>query len=193
MADHNLSNSDYLWKYFHDPKTGHGIIKGHLLIMYSIVMGMKAKNIVEVGMRYGDSTRALLYATQRFNGRVTSVDVADYPETLKLIKAFGLDKYHNFIKGRSTEIAAKWNNLNGTYPIDILLLDGGHQYKEHKEDFEAWYPHVRPGGLTLIHDVNPDEPHGYGYEHFKNEVLPNHEAAALMFGGGLGIVRKPCQ
>ena len=174
-----------LWDYFEDPITGFGSIKSHLLILYSIAVGMDAKVIVEIGMRDGDSTRAFLWACQKTGGRLYSVDISEYPETIEEIERLNLSKYHEFIKGDSQKIHKQWST-----PIDILFLDGCHYYGNHKMDFDNWYSKVREGGIILVHDVDPSMPHHDGWKHFENEVLFHYEACALMFGGGLGIVRK---
>lgn len=40
--------------------------------------------------------------------------------------------------------------------LDIVYLDAGHSYDAVKQDLEAWYPKVKPGGVIAGHDfVNP--------------------------------------
>jgi predicted O-methyltransferase YrrM len=41
-------------------------------------------------------------------------------------------------------------------PVDFLFLDGDHSYEGVRDDFEAYSPLVRPGGLVAFHDVVPD-------------------------------------
>ena len=38
-------------------------------------------------------------------------------------------------------------------PIDLLFLDGNHDYAAVKQDFGDWTPHLRPGGFLAMHDV----------------------------------------
>lgn len=38
------------------------------------------------------------------------------------------------------------------YPFDVIVVDGGHKYKQVKTDIEAWTRHLRPGGIMLFHD-----------------------------------------
>jgi len=183
-----------LWDYFHDKDTGHGSIKAHLLILYSIVIGYKPGVIVEIGMKHGDSTKALLLAAKEVSAPVHSIDCGvysidciDYPGTIKEIESLGLSKWHFFIKGYSEIVGRKWE-----HPIDILLIDAGHHYEEHKLGFDVWYPKVKSGGIILIHDIDSDKPHLRieGHKHFTREILPEYESCRLMFGGGLGIIRK---
>ena len=36
--------------------------------------------------------------------------------------------------------------------LDLLYLDGRHNYEGVKEDLEAWYSKIRPGGIICGHD-----------------------------------------
>jgi hypothetical protein len=47
----------------------------------------------------------------------------------------------------SLEAAAAW-----TEPMDFIYIDAGHLYHEAKSDIEAWWPHVREGGILAGHD-----------------------------------------
>jgi predicted O-methyltransferase YrrM len=47
----------------------------------------------------------------------------------------------------STKLAKVW-----TQEIDLLFIDGGHQYEEVKADYESWGKFVKPGGVIAFHD-----------------------------------------
>lgn len=36
--------------------------------------------------------------------------------------------------------------------VDIIVVDGGHDYEQVKADIEAWTQHLRPGGILFFHD-----------------------------------------
>jgi predicted O-methyltransferase YrrM len=55
----------------------------------------------------------------------------------------------------SPTLARHW-----TTPLSLLFIDGGHGEEPAHRDYELWTPHVRPGGLLLIHDVFPDPKDG---------------------------------
>lgn len=42
--------------------------------------------------------------------------------------------------------------------LDVLYIDGDHTYQGAKLDFVNYKPFVRPGGLVLLHDINPPAP-----------------------------------
>lgn len=48
-------------------------------------------------------------------------------------------------------------SLNGE-PLDMLFIDGGHDYETVRNDFERFAPLVGEGGLVVLHDVHPSEP-----------------------------------
>lgn len=63
----------------------------------------------------------------------------------------------------SYEAVKGWNN-----EIDMIFIDGDHQYESVKQDFNDWYPHVRKGGFILLHDSRrvkgtPDEEFALGW------------------------------
>jgi predicted O-methyltransferase YrrM len=56
----------------------------------------------------------------------------------------------------SSEVVGRWWST----PLAMLFLDGGHSEEQAQADYEAWAPHVRPGGSLVIHDVFPDPKDG---------------------------------
>jgi predicted O-methyltransferase YrrM len=45
------------------------------------------------------------------------------------------------------------------FPIDLLLIDAGHDEENIKADCENWIPKVREGGIVAFHDFDPvDDP-----------------------------------
>jgi predicted O-methyltransferase YrrM len=55
----------------------------------------------------------------------------------------------------SPTLAKTW-----TTPLALLFIDGGHGTEPAHRDYELWTPHVKEGGLLLIHDVFPDPADG---------------------------------
>ena len=50
-------------------------------------------------------------------------------------------------KGKSLDIANSFKE-----PIDLLFIDGDHSYEGCRSDVESWFPHLKPGGLIIMHD-----------------------------------------
>lgn len=45
-------------------------------------------------------------------------------------------------------------------PLGMLFIDGGHSHEAAHADYEAWAPHVAPGGILAVHDLFPDPTEG---------------------------------
>ena len=41
---------------------------------------------------------------------------------------------------------------NFSTPVELLWIDGSHEYKDVKKDFDLWFPKLVPGGWILFHD-----------------------------------------
>jgi hypothetical protein len=50
--------------------------------------------------------------------------------------------------GRSQDLAEGFD-----HPIELLFIDGAHQYDLVLEDFERWVPKVVEGGVVAMHDT----------------------------------------
>lgn len=73
----------------------------------------------------------------------------------RTIASAGLDDVVVAIVGDSPTVACHWQT-----PAALVFIDGGHGHEPAHADYEAWSPHVVPGGLMAIHDVFPDPADG---------------------------------
>lgn len=119
--------------------------------------------ILEIGAFHGFSTCALAYAcvgTRRhvwtidtFIGRVTNTNFQDgenYFATFRAnVAARDLTEYITPLVGKSADYY-KWNDD----PFDLLFIDGNHDIM--LEDWQAFFPHLKRGGMLFMHDVEPD-------------------------------------
>jgi len=55
------------------------------------------------------------------------------------------------ILGKSADIGKSWNPDK---KIDLLFIDDGHHRPDVIADIEAWWPHVKIGGIVIFHDYN---------------------------------------
>jgi len=135
-------------------------------------------NIVEIGSFKGRSTSCLafgcrgtkkkVYAIDTFSGNDSDFLVGSpvmqedgkrgwpymhysgsfFDEFCRNIKKCGLSGYVTPVIGWSAEVAKDWDQ-----PIDLLFIDGSHEYKDVLEDFKQFFPQVKPGGIVAFHDV----------------------------------------
>lgn len=78
----------------------------------------------------------------------------------------GLEDTVVAVVGSSPTVAALWAT-----PLALLFIDGGHGEEPARVDYAGWAPHVRPGGLLVIHDVFPDPAAG-GRPPYEQIYLP---------------------
>jgi len=121
--------------------------------------------IVEIGAWKGKSTIFLAKGSKAGNNvKVYSIDphtgaseqkavnanIWTYPEFKTNIHALNVDDIITPIVKTSEEAEKEWD-----LPIELLFIDGAHEYELVKQDFELWYPYVIKKGMVLMHDTNP--------------------------------------
>jgi SAM-dependent methyltransferase len=103
--------------------------------------------VLELGVRSGNSTAALLAGVERHGGAVWSVDVdPTCAETFR-----GHPQWH-FVCADSRD---KDTIREAGFPqqLDVLFIDTLHEYEQTRSELALWGPSVRPGGRILLHDV----------------------------------------
>lgn len=126
-------------------------IQDHLPMLHDEAKG----NVVELGVRDGVSTSALLAGVEAKGGKVFSVDIDS-----KCWEIF--DGHPNWIfrQGSSVaidELSPHHTLLFGEHElkdnIDLLFIDTEHTFKQCYMELMIWGVHVKRGGKILLHDV----------------------------------------
>lgn len=125
---------------------GNGDSDQHVLTLYSIALGSKAKKILELGVRNGDSTRPLLAATIKNGGHLTSVDINE----TRFNPGYSFDRYWTFVKQDALEFL---KSQNPSEPYDLIFLDDWHSYEHVKKELDEIDRLVSPKTVILIHDL----------------------------------------
>ncbi len=147
-------------------------IEGWIDPAEAAVLFMAAQNctgrgvIFEIGAWKGKSTIFLargskegsnikVYTVDPFTGssehRELDPDTNTFNEFKSNIQIMDVDDIVIPIIATSEDAVKKWNK-----PIELLFIDGGHEYGLVKLDFELWYPHVIKNGIILMHDTDSD-------------------------------------
>jgi predicted O-methyltransferase YrrM len=163
-------------------------IHEHLPTLYSLVVESKAKAILELGVRTGESTVALLEAAQATNGHVTSLDIDPCLAAREMIGRYGLDSRWTFVHEDDLVWGAAWDKAK---PWDFIFIDTSHLYEHTKKEIALFEPLLRPGGIMVFHDTTafpqavlvPIQEFLSGHPGFRFENRPNCN--------GLGILWKP--
>ena len=79
-------------------------------------------------------------------------------------------------------MANDWNQS-----IDVLFIDGSHEYNDVKADFEAFYPKVKKGGIIAFHDIKGM---WQGVTRFWNEIKEQSLLNDFETVHTLGIAKK---
>ena len=164
-------------------------IHQHLPTLYAMAVNMKAKVVIELGVRTGESTIPFLEAMQVTDGHLWSVDVDPCIQAKQKMKNYGLDGRWTFTVLGDIEYGMHvWDKSK---KADIIFIDTSHEYQQTKKEIEVFEPLLRPGGIMMFHDtvsfpagvLKPILEFMGGHPKYKFENFQNCH--------GLGIITKP--
>ena len=141
------------------------------LKMMSEVWGIKVRSIVEIGVFQGTTSEelkilfpdAFLYLIDPWEmyeaylskeAGPISKNSADYESAYQLVKkAFDQDPKVKIIRKTSLDALE-----DVPEEIDLVFIDGNHDYAHVKQDIEHWLPKIRSGGMISGHDYRNEFP-----------------------------------
>lgn len=173
-------------------------IKFHLWSLYWIPRLLRARTIVELGIRSGDSTRCFLAACKdQPPMRLISYDIAgDAYRVQEVTEKMGVPwegRAWECRTGDSIAAGAAWNEG----PIDVLFVDTEHSYEQVHGELEAWWTNIRFGGAILLHDTGLTDERGrdgvwpamkWHVEHYPGWTIENHLREPRDGDTGLGLL-----
>jgi predicted O-methyltransferase YrrM len=149
--------------------------------------------ILEVGSFKGRSTCCLalgcvgtgrqVFAVDSFDGGPDLPTANSLPAFSENIERCELSDFVRPIVGLSTDVAKNWKS-----PIHLLFIDGSHQFEDVLADFDAFFPHVPPGGIVAFHDVRNESWPGVGRAW--NETI-KHQLKEIGYRETLAYGRRP--
>lgn len=77
------------------------------------------------------------------------------PHLRRTLEGAGLEGTVVAVVGESAVVAGHWRT-----PLGLVFIDGGHGPGPAHADYDAWSPHIAPGGVLAVHDVFPDPAEG---------------------------------
>jgi predicted O-methyltransferase YrrM len=108
--------------------------------------------IVEIGSWRGKSTTCLGLGSKAGNRvPVYAVDRhtdGTFPDFQANVAAAHIQELVLPIRGLSQEVVSDFHE-----PIELLFIDGAHQFELVKQDWERWVPKVVEGGVVAMHDT----------------------------------------
>lgn len=137
-------------------------------------LACEAQTIVEIGTYRGRSAYILGCGAKQSGGHVYTIDAYE-PHTIgemtvspeiaaavgAMLKTYDLVDTVTPIIDDGVNVAKKWDKA-----VDLLFIDGSHDYKSVKADFNAWRKHV--DGLIAFHDYSDNWP---GVQKFVDELI----------------------
>jgi Methyltransferase domain len=119
-------------------------IRDHLPRLFEEARG----TVLELGVRGGVSTSALLAGVEQRGGEVWSVDVDPSSST-----AYAAHPLWHFVCSDSRD-PAPLAVAGLPSKIDVLFVDTLHEYEHVREELAVWGPRVSRGGIVLVHDTD---------------------------------------
>lgn len=158
-------------------------IKDHLLRLYDVTAKLpKEKVVVELGVRWGNSTTALLAAVNDTGGHLYSVDLLSPSGGASVY----LDTEPNwtFILGDDMDIVKTWSK-----PIDHLFIDTSHKFEHTLSELRQWGKWVKLEGIITLHDTSNDEVMS-AINKFMEENPNKYDLEIFPSSYGLGLLRR---
>ena len=169
---------------------------GHRRFAYDLVRLVRPKRFVELGTYWGTSFFAFCQAVKDFNleTECVAIDTWKGDDHTGPYETEALDTFNRVNK----EIFEKINvrPLKMTFKealsfieedsIDILHIDGCHDYDPVKEDYLTWLPKLEKEGIILFHDVADSVE--YESVRFWKEISENVPNMRFQHSWGLGVL-----
>lgn len=130
------------------------------MMLYHFTRHLDAESIIcEIGSYLGASACFLAAGASEVIGKPVAVHCIDTWDNKGMTEGprntwdefeKNIARYENLIithRGKSVDVAHDFNQQ-----IDLLFLDGDHSYEGCRTDVEGWLPHLKSGGLIIMHD-----------------------------------------
>ncbi len=134
--------------------------KSHRNFVEWLINKIKPEVTVELGVDYGYSSFVMALCQDNPVYGIDCFDVSlhgpreddDYQFVMSVKEKLKLDNLE-IIKGYFGDVVKTWDK-----EIDLLHIDGLHDYENCKNDCDTWAPLVKEDGVILFHDTvsNPD-------------------------------------
>lgn len=158
-------------------------IQHHLLRLYDLTVKLpNEKVVVELGVRWGNSTTALLAAVNDSGGHLYSVDILDASGGAATYKE--TEPNWTFFLGDDMEVVKTWDK-----PIDHLFIDTSHKFEHTLSELREWGKWVKPEGIITLHDVSNNEVMS-AINKFMEENSKKYDLTIFPDSYGLGLLRR---
>ena len=173
-----------------------------------LILKESPKRLLEIGSFIGISSHWIASALEDLgDGVLDSVDTfwSKYPNryhfsfledsyghALNALNISGLSHRINYHLNDSVAFSKRLSVLER---FDFMFIDGDHTFPGMARDFISYYPHLKPGGIILLHDTNPAHCGWDGPRRFIDLVLKENPQVAVEEietepNYGMALIRK---
>ncbi len=169
---------------------------GHRRFAYDLIRFVKPERIVELGTYWGTSFFAFCQAVKDFNlaTECVAIDTWEGDEHTGKYDSEAFETFCQIKKQLFSNINIRplkmrfddaLNHIDDG-SVDLLHIDGCHEYDAIKKDFESWLPKLTKNAIVLFHDVADDV--DYGSVRYWKEVSTNLLYLVFQHSWGLGVL-----
>ncbi|MEY3194472.1 MAG: hypothetical protein RIQ78_569 [Bacteroidota bacterium] len=164
----------------------------HTPFAFFLIEKLRPRILVELGTQYGTSYFAFCQAISELKlstkaygvdiwlGTATATDIFQY--ALKINNQH-YAHFSNLLQMTFDEALVYFNDDT----IDVLHIDGMHDYASVRHDFDTWLPKMSPSGVIIFHDSNVRE-NGFGVWKLYEEIKNDYPSFEFLHGHGLAVV-----
>jgi glycosyltransferase involved in cell wall biosynthesis/predicted nucleic acid-binding Zn-ribbon protein len=170
---------------------------GHSPFVMWFIERWEPQQIVELGVHSGNSFFAMCQAVKRSGLRCALVGIDSWKgdaqagfygqETYEMVRAHCDATYGSFaslMRCQFDEAVAKFPDGS----IDLLHIDGYHDYDAVRHDYQSWLPKMSEQGVILFHDTQVREPDTFGVWRLWAEIKRYYPHCEFVHSHGLGVL-----
>src|SRR5262249_43332958 len=168
----------------------------HVPFAFWLVDILRPRTVVELGTHFGVSYSAICQAVKSLD-LATCCFALDTWNGDEQVGCYAEDGYCNFAAFHDQRYGAFARLVRSTFDealrhfedgsIDLLHIDGLHNYEAVRHDYESWLPKLSPDAVILFHDTNVRE-NNFGVFRLWSEVTRGHLHFYFLHGHGLGVL-----
>ncbi|MGH2925194.1 MAG: class I SAM-dependent methyltransferase [Solirubrobacterales bacterium] len=125
-------------------------------VLHESIRGLSPERpiaVIEIGSFSGRSTIAAGYAVlaRESGGTVHAIDPQGDARFVQLkanVEGAGVGSVVRLIRATSRDARMDFD----AEQVDLIFVDGSHEYEDVRDDFADWLPLLRPGGIVAVND-----------------------------------------
>src|SRR4030067_2304146 len=123
-------------------------------LLHDYVKNNNLKEILELGILHGNSSRTFAVAASEINGHLTSVDIEQtcLDDVLQRLKKDGTENFVTLIEGDSIKFLLKQPDKK----YDCIFIDTNHLFRQTIAEIAVAMLKINENGYLFLHDTNQE-------------------------------------